>query len=692
MSSLLDVPVPLWLYIQSHLHWQERLAHCIPLCRLLPARCQWTDRDHVRLTVAMWEALLDGSRSAAGRLSSAVSLDIGAHIDDVQLVHALVDGTLSPLHARLEQLSPYEPFTALHTLLCSDRVLQCIFDSGIPLPQLHSLCIWPLTTSCSVSSLLYTHRRRLPSLRRLKLLRFSLFVHDHRQLLGLPSLELLDISRCSWSARDSTLTVLSLPEYLTHLLLDVGSAAAPPLLDGLLETVVSGSVVRQLTSLQLRANLLTPSLCLLSALHSLTSLDLANSYLPDPSFLYYFVSATFQPLLPSLLYFDASECTYDAHYHRQSVSSFMAFIEAYRQLHCFGCLFNTQMTGARLLHTALSVLSVARTLELPCEPYMRNYDNDEEDDEDEADSYGSSTSSPQWLTIPAPLCSLHTLSLRSSSLTDSSLMDVVCACPALTHLLLLDSKELTTVSLLVLARCSPQLRVLELSGPNVKFVQGAWREAASTQPLLAHLIPSPSAATTPPSTALPSSASQAASATSALSPAGAEGHVAFPALESVTLECPYTSQLDSIGLSTLVAMLQPSPLHTLTIELPCEDSAAFYLLHLAPLLHLRCLSLAPTWNSSGLRRQRSSGVVHLLEQCTEARRLDRVQWEQCVASEWDSGRLDVRTESVDGEDSVWWQMGVESAGVGGLERVFARSSGENGDGREVFFQRLQVCP
>jgi len=689
--SLLDVPLPLWLHIQSHLHWQERLAHCIPISRLLPARCLWTSNDHVRLTDAMWEALLDDSRSAAGRLCSAASLSIGAHYDDVQLIQTLMEGVPSILQARLELLSALEPFSSLHTLLCSDRVLQCIFDSGIRLSQLHFLSLWCLSRNYGASSFLYTHRGRLPSLRRLKLHRFSLHVDDHRQLLSLPGLELLDISRCSWSARDIAPTVLSLPANLTHLLSDTGPAVTLPLMDALLETAVSGGVAQQLTSLQLRANLLTPSLCLLSALHNLVGLDLASSYLPDPSFLSHFVSASFQPLLPSLLYFDASDCSYEVHHHRQTVSSFIAFIESYRQLRCFGCLFNQQMVAARLLHTALSVLTEVRTLELPCEPHLRNNshygnddDDDDEDDEDEkeeAEEYGSSTAASLWLTIPAPLRHLHTLSLRSSTITDSALMDVVCACPALTHLLLLDSKELTTACLLVLARCSPQLRVLELSGPNVKFVAGAWREAALTQPLLAHLIPNHSAAATQPSTI------QSSSAAASLS--GVESGAVLPALENLTLECPYSSQLDSVGLTTLIKLLNHSPLATLTLELPSEDSAAFYLSHLAPLTQLTCLCLSPTWNAAGLRRQRVGGVMEWLQQCTEVRRLGREDWERCVEGEWEGGRLDLRTEGGE-EGRVWWQMGVETAHVS--ERVFRQASGEIRDGREEFFQHLrEMC-
>ena len=680
--SLLDVPLPIWLHIQSHLHWQERVAHCSHLSRRLPARCVWTPYDHVRLTDAMWEALLDDSRSAAGRLSSAASLDIGCHIDDVQLLQSLLEGVPSPFRARLEHLSALDPFTSLHTLLCSDRILQCIFDCGIHLPQLHSLCLWPLQPSRGlVSPLLYAHRRRLPLLRRLKLHRFSLHVDDHRLLLGLASLELLDISRCSWSARDIAPTVLSLPADLTHLLLDAGPAVTVPLMDGLLDTVISSNMCG-LTSLQLRASLLTTSLSLLSALHSLVSLDLASSVLPDPSYLGSFVSASFRPLLPSLLHFDGSECEYEVRHHRQSVSSYVAFIEAHRQLRSFGCLLNQQMAVARLDLTTLSVLSEMRTLELPCAHHIRNYDNDSNDDDDEDDD-GCGAASSLWLTIPEPLRFLRALSLRCSSITDSSLLDVVCACPALTHLLLLDSKELTTASLLVLARYCPQLAVLELSGPNVKFAQGAWREAAATQPLLAHLIPSYTAFA-PSTSTLPASAS----ATTASLPA--ENRVTFPALYNVTLECPYTSQLDSAGLSTLVAMLQPSSLHTLTIQLPAEDSAAFYLLHLAPLRHLRCLALVPSWNSCGLGRQRSSGVKQLLERCTEVRRLDRQQWERCVASQWDKDRLDMRPEGVDGDDSVWWQIGVGSEHVNDLQRVFTQARGENVDGREMFFQGLQA--
>lgn len=101
----------------------------------------------------------------------------------------------------------------------------------------------------------------------------------------------------------------------------------------------------------------------------------------------------------------------------------------------------------------------------------------------------------------------------------------------------------------------------------------------------------------------------------------------------------FTIKNGTARLTTLVAMLRTSPLHTISIELPAEDSAAFYLLHLAPLRHLRCLDVASTWNSSGLHRQRATSVVQLLQQYTEPRPLDRVQWERCVAAEWNNGMV-----------------------------------------------------
>ena len=707
--SLLDIPSPLWLHIQSHLHWQDRLAHTVQLSHLLPARCVWTAWDHVRLSDAMWEALLDESRSALQRLCSASSLDIGAHSSDVELVAALLEGSTSPLSALLERLqgAVEQPFTLLHTLLCSDIVLRCMLDSGIHLPKLHSLSLWPQQSprAAVVCSLLYTHRRRLPALQRLKLHRFSLHTDDHRQLLSLPDLQLLDISRCSWSAVEGvTPTVLSLPAHLTRLLLDTGPARSLPLMDGLLDTALSSSAGEHLTSLSLRANLLSTSLHLLSALHNLVSLDLASSQLPDESYLAYFVSASFTPLLPGLLRFDASECSYGAVVHRPSVAAFVSFIDCYPRLRHFGFLLTEQMAAAGLVDAVLRVLSEARTLELPCLPQSgRSRRSRYYDDDDDADDEGGSDddegyrllgvgSSALPAAVMSPLLFLRMLSLRDSLLTDAALLNVVTTCPALTHLVLQNSQELTTASFLVLAQYAPQLRVLHLSGANVKLSQGAWREAASAQPHLAHLI------TTPTTRSTHSHAVQ--SSASSIPPAAVPSSSApsFPVLEQLTLECPYTSQMDSAGLTTLVAMLRTSPLHTISIELPAEDSAAFYLLHLAPLRHLRCLDVASTWNSSGMHRKRANSVVQLLQQYTKARPLDRVQWERCVAGEWNDGMVgdggsggsEVEEEEVqEGEGTLYCSMGVESAHVSGLERVFTCASDRSADGREGFFQRLR---
>ena len=636
MSScpLLLLQPYVWLRTALFLSWQERLLQACHLCRrLVSAVRDCGDFDHLRLTVAVLHALCSFNRSAIRMLSDAPSVSI-----DAALAAGILRDSDEPLRTLLTSLSQLPGFSpplhSVRSLYAGGEVVQCALDSRLPLSQLSSLALQPVTARSRlmrVRNRLWCALHCLPRLRRLKLDDYELNAADDSVLLSLP-LEHLDLSSCTRldSAEDS-MAAVGVSHTLRSLVLETTcTRMSEQAVSALLFNLQRSPRLRYLT---LSADLSPSRLRLLSSIRQLTSVDLSASAIVA-TYLSFFTSATGDPMLPCLLHFCSAHArlvshTPGEHAEASLDSAVVRFARAYNQLHTCKLAVssgvgNTAATQALLELPQVRVFGLvgARTERSSTRDEQPDSDEDDEAAQDEATEERKVAAVERPSVVRQPLCLvwLSQLELDGVPVQDASLLAVLQGCQRLRRVTCRNCNWQTTAAWLLAATSAPYLLSLILYAEEVKVTAAAWKKAAEAFPSLAYLLDCHGGAELPPP---------------ALRQSG------YPELAQVEIRLLSEQQSDKAGFASLMHLMAHAPLTALNIHLPANAVFSSRIQQLKAMSHMTSLHIVPTHThaqaatAEGRRhREAADSVQRLLGTCVHERQLNQQQSAERTVGGW----------------------------------------------------------
>ena len=701
----LALPSHLWLRSALHLTWQERVTQTSHLCGALVSPV-WvcSESDHLHLTASVFHALCSFNLSALRMLSCAPSVSVDEAVGALILHDG--DEPLRTLFTSLAQLPGCAPpLLSVRSLYAGGEFVQCALDTHLPLPQLSSLSLHPLThrsQSMHVRNQLWCALYCLRQLRRLKLHRYNLCGVDHSVLFSLP-LEHLDLSNCTRAeSAVGSMAAVGVSSTIRSLLLEtegtrIGRREASALLLNL-------SRVPRLRYFALSSVLTPHRLRLLSFFEQLTGVDLSSSAI-DPAYLSYFTTSTGVPALPCLMHFSSAQADFVQRerfdYEVNSLQRHMlCFARTYSKLHTYKLVLGREATNDMVIVAkALSEVKQVRAFGLRVAQRDDTIEHDElhDSDEEEQQAEGEekeedeSAAAATAITAPSPCHIPHTLTLNwlamleldAVPLQDASLLTVLKGCKRLRRVTCRDCGQQTTAAWLLAAINAPHLISLILYAEEVKATAAAWKTATEAYPSLAYLIEAPSP-------------SQSAGATTNSS--------GYPGLAQVEIRVRTTQQSDRAGFTSLMQLLSAAPLTALNIHLPTNALLGSRTQQLQAMSHIQSLHIVPlpaSMQADTVEAQKHSQtadkIQDLLTRCVCSRQRSQQQYAQCLAASWDREVMRDGQEGKEGDSMASQEAAVDALlqdddytqASGMFSRSFTTSSVEGQvAGREQFFHEL----
>ena len=676
--------------------------HASHLCRSLASpACLCGESDHLRLTAAVFHALCSFNRSASHMLSSAPSVSV----DEAVGAEILSSGD-EPLRTLLTSLSQLPscapPLLLVRSLYAGGEFAQCALDCQLPLSQLSSLSVHPLTARSGLMcerNRLWCALYCLPRLRRLKVDRYTLCAVDHSVLFSLP-LEHLDLSGSTRACSTvGSLAAVGISRALRSLLLEAdGMRMERQELGALMQNVSHTPSVRYLA---FSAASLPHRLRSLSTIRQLTAVDLSSSAV-DKAYLSFFVTSSGSPVLPCLVYFSAAQVDFIQHNRlTQRADSLqhdlLRFAHAYRQLHtCRLALAGDELTHAMLVEEALNELQHVRTFGLRAQSkaairHDGQYDSDEEDEQFE-DEKREETSAAATTTVSltgAPLLRslrwLADVELNAVPLQDTALLAVLRSCCRLRRVTCRDCDQQTTAAWLLAAINAPYLVSLTIYSEEVKATAAAWKRAIEAFPSLAYLIDPPTSSSDSPVPVL---------------------HSGFPGLAQLGIRLSNAEQSDTLGFTSLMYLMANAPITALSIHLPVNAALGARIQQLQAMSHMQSLRISPQAGkgqadtAEGRKQQQTAdSIQQLLTSCVRSRQLSQQQHAQWLAAGWDRERMCDSEEGTEGGGMCSHNAAVDvlkqgneyTQAHGMFHRLFSASpaDGQPLAGRERFFDELR---
>ena len=637
------------------------------LCRsLVSPSTLYGECDHLRLTDSVFHALCSFNHSAVRTLASAPSVSVDEEVGAEILRDS--DEPLRTLFTSLSQLPGFPPpLLSVRSLYAGGEFLQCALDSNLPLSQLSSLSLHPLTGRSRlmrVRNRLWCSLHSLPQLTRLKVGRYTLSAVDHSVLFSLP-LEHLDLSNsiCSESAMES-MAAVGVSRTLRSLLLETSGARMEKQEVGALMLNLSRTPLLRYVALS--AVLFSSSMRLLSSVQQLTTIDLSGSAIV-PAYLSFFVSSTGEPALPLLVHFSTAQSELVQHDRLKCEAHILRlcmlrFAHAYRQLHtCRLTAVSTELVNnVTVVAETLSEVRQVRLFGLRMVPTNETMercqleDSDQEDEQEEqseekiAGMGGAATATVTPSSVPQALSLswLAQLDLDAVPLHDASLLLVLRGCTRLRQITCRNCEQQTTAAWLLAAMNAPHLISLVLYAEEVKATAAAWKKATDTFPSLAYLIDPLTSADSP----------------SATSCSG------YPGLAQLELRMLQDQQSDKAGFASLMRLMAAAPLTALNIHLPVNAVLGSRLLQLQAMSHMESLNIVTPQRAvqadtteGEKHREVADKIQRLLNRCVHDRRLSQQHYAEWLTTSWDKEVLGDGQEGKEGD-----RMLSHHAAVNGL--------------------------
>ena len=684
-ARLLRLPPALFQLVYLHLPWYERLLHVTHVARqLLPGPLLWAKHDHVRLGVALMEAVDMRKMSALHCIQHVQSLCVEREMEDELMIVAEYDFdsdddephvALLPrlpqclLELQLET-TPHSatlPFSQLRCLVASTAVFQCLLDYAGGLPHLHSLSLCSLADEHEGGHeaefhMLSTYLSSRPALRRLRVVKLGV---AHKQLLALPCIEYVDV-RLAYTTTEEEPLEAPTSAALRHLLLQDTDV---------LRNAISANVVASLTSaplqsLSLTARLTDDSLQQLMTLRSLTALDLHGCHFERTNALDCLLTEETEPLLPHLQQLTLEDCeawgwgafgdAEDGEEEKEDARTYItaAVLSAYsRQLRHVKWISVHETIDS--LQAVMSVLQsgMPQLQSLTMGVHIDNFEPDEEDGDDDVLQPVQVEAQPHRpLALPA-LCSL---TLRLLPMADAALDQLLACCPQLLELSVHRSSPLTAAVWQSLLRCR---QLLSLGFYAVSVV-------------------GPTKAVTP-ATAWSSS------------PASPSSTAAFAYLRHLSLGFAEGRHITAQGFTHILDLLRHSPITSVALRLPSDVNPRRYVPSLVILSHLTALTLAvdEQFQEELDWERKEDSVVDLLREHSEARRWSNEQHTTNMRDYWQDGLLSddeagLRAKYAAGvKMPVNWEMDSD-----GWSSFSCADSDRHSHGRKDFFRSLESKP
>jgi len=606
------------------------------------------------------------------------------------------DEPLRTLLTSLSQLPGYvPPLLSVRSLYAGGEFVQCALDSHLPLSELSSLSLHPITPRSRqmlVRNRLWCVLYSLPRLRRVKVSRYELGAMDHSVLFSLP-LEHLDLSTCTRA--ESTmggLAAVGVSRTLRLLLLETEGVRMERQEAGAF--MLNLSRIPHLAYFALNAVLLPSRLRLLSYIQQLTAVDLSYSAI-DPAYLSFFVSPTNDPVLPRLIYFSAAQTKFalDQRRNRSQEGSLqrtmVRFTRAYSRLRtCRLALSGGQIHNIGMVAEALNEVREVRTFGLTVahrdDTFQRGelQDSDDEDEEEDEEEKEERKEEPKGAPPTVSLSWLSILELDAVPLQDASLLAVLKGGGRLRRVTCRNCGQQTTAAWLLAAMNAPHLISLVLYAEQVKVTAAAWKRATEDYPSLAYLIDPPAAA-------------------ASLSPTN---HRGYPGLAQLEIRMVSAQQSDKAGFTQLMHLMAAAPITALNIHLPVNAVLGSRVGALTAMSHIQSLHIVPL--PAGVQSDTADGAQHtetankiqqLLSRCECDRQQSQQEHAEWLTAGWDRDLMRDGPEGSKGSSVVSQQAAVHvlkqgddfTQGGGMFNRMFTTSAREGQmAGREQFFHEL----